>query len=72
MKRRSPLYWAKVRGLEAQLAGEPRDACPYEDKRTWRGSVTWSRAFRTAWLDGWDEAARDRGGALVTAKYARG
>lgn len=36
-------------------AVEGRDECPYSDARTYRGSVTWSRAYRRAWQDGHDD-----------------
>lgn len=36
------------------------NANPYPDWRTIsHGHVTWSRAFRTAWRDGWDKAAAE-------------
>lgn len=34
--------------------------CPYPDKRTYRGSVTFSRSFRIAWFDGWEDATFER------------
>lgn len=43
------------KGREAKLAGKPRTP-PYPDERTLRGSVTYSRAFRRYWLNGWDSA----------------
>lgn len=46
-------YW---RGARAFIEGAPRTACPYPDHRTDRGSVTFSRGYRTAWRDGWDAA----------------
>lgn len=53
------LEGAERKGREAYLAGKPISACPYEDKRGhWRNMVTWSRAFRTAWFDGYDEAEK--------------
>ncbi len=51
------LEGARRKGRVACRAGAPRTANPYPDHRTWRGAVTFSRAFRTAWRDGWDEAA---------------
>lgn len=55
----SSLDVAERKGREAFLAGKAYRDCPYEDKRTWRGAVTWSRAFRTAWFDGFDAAAKE-------------
>ena len=49
------------RGYLAAQAGEPRSSCPYADKRKKTGAVTWSRAYRNAWLTGWDAYhGRDR------------
>jgi len=49
------LRGAYRRGALAARAGlVGRDACPYRDRRTYRGAVTWSRSFITAWLDGYD------------------
>jgi ribosome modulation factor len=45
----------RERGYIAALAGKPRSACPYPDKRKPNGKVTFSRAFRNAWLSGWDD-----------------
>lgn len=56
MKRRSALDGAYLKGIHAGLAGEPATACPYEDKRKWSGRLTWSRAFITAWHEGWKQA----------------
>jgi hypothetical protein len=50
---------AERKGREARRAGVARADNPYPDWRTiGHGHVTWSRAFRTAWRDGWD--AEDR------------
>ena len=64
------LRGAYLKGLRARLAGEP---CvdPYQDKRKWDGRLTWSRAFSSAWRDGWQDADRDREQALITAQYSR-
>lgn len=42
--------WEK--GRLAALDGKP-DRSPYPDRRTYRGGVTFSRAFRKAWSEGW-------------------
>ena len=53
------LEGAERKGREAFLTGKPRSACPYKDKRQdYRNIVTWSRAFITAWHDGYDEAEK--------------
>lgn len=54
------LLGAFKKGVRAQQTGEPIDACPYADKRDWRGSLTWSRSFIKAWRDGWRWAAGGR------------
>ena len=41
------------RGYLAFIAGETLADCPYADKRNESGRLTWSRAFQTAWTDGW-------------------
>ena len=43
------------KGEYARVVGQPRTACPYKDHRGACGAVTFSRAFRTAWTEGWDE-----------------
>lgn len=43
------------KGFLAFSSGEPRQS-PYKDKRKPDGRLTWSRAFESAWLDGWDAA----------------
>lgn len=45
---------AETKGRLARLAGKPRDACPYKDKRKANGRLTGSRGFRNAWFAGWD------------------
>lgn len=52
------LAGAVLRGMRAALAGEPITACPYRDVRKWNGKLTWSRAFESAWRDGWEKASR--------------
>jgi len=58
--------------MEAALASEPEAACPYDDKRKADGRLTFSRAFRNAWLQGHREATRDREQALITVLHRRG
>jgi ribosome modulation factor len=45
----------EIAGARARQKGVPRAKCPYKDLRTTRGAVTFSRAFRTAWFNGWDK-----------------
>jgi len=43
------------KGARARLEGRPRAACPYRDIRNhYRRGNTFSRAFRNAWHDGWN------------------
>lgn len=64
-----PLWAAWLRGMDAGLAGEPLEECPYKDKRKPSGRLTWSRAFWNAWRDGWTYATKDREQALITSQY---
>lgn len=41
------------KGYDAQKDGAGMDECPYKDKRTDTGKITWSRAYMSAWRDGW-------------------
>lgn len=50
----APLRGAYRKGYEAAMKGE--HVCPYKDKRKEDGRLTWSRAFISAWRDGWDAA----------------
>ena len=49
----SPLFTAQQAGCKAWDAGKTLDDCPYSDKRTSRGGVTYARAYRNAWVRGW-------------------
>jgi hypothetical protein len=51
-----PYKGAFRKGQKARLAGVPRTACPYSDLRGYRGHVTFSRAWKSAWQEGWDNA----------------
>ena len=53
------LLGAVRKGIAAAAAGASRDSCPYEDKRKGCGRLTWSRAFRRAWMDGYDGRLTD-------------
>mgnify|MGYP002260418468 CR=1 FL=1 len=48
------------RGWEAAEAGQPKNSCPYYDKRTLRGGVTYSRMYMRAWCFGWNSYHRER------------
>lgn len=45
------------KGVFAHQAGQPREACPYNDLREPSGRLSWSRSFIRAWQDGWLWAA---------------
>ena len=49
----SPWRGAFRKGYLAFTGGEPRASCPYRDKRSESGRITWSRAFQASWHDGW-------------------
>jgi ribosome modulation factor len=51
----SALDRAVEKGRAAFHTGIPIDECPYPDHRNEYGRITWSRAFRIAWIDGWEE-----------------
>jgi ribosome modulation factor len=64
-KRKTPLDGAYLKGINARLLGDGRDACPYQDKRKWNGKLTWSRAFQNAWYEGWRFADKNREQAML-------
>jgi hypothetical protein len=41
------------KGVASNQSGLPITACPYQDKRTPSGRLSWSRSFISAWVDGW-------------------
>jgi ribosome modulation factor len=45
-------------GYSAKVAGTPKTACPYADNRKPSGGLTWSRAFRACWFDGYYDAEK--------------
>lgn len=49
---------AFAKGERAALSEQPRKN-PYIDKRKDDGRLTFSRAFRTAWFDGYDSAMKE-------------
>lgn len=51
------LQGAYRKGWNAQRQGDPPVA-PYKDRRNYRGMITWSRSFITAWHDGYEAAEK--------------
>lgn len=51
---------AYLKGYRAFEAGDPEASCPYEDKRKESGRLTWSRAFQSAWSDGYRDAKNEK------------
>ena len=47
------LLGAVKKGIAAKEEGLPETSCPYTDKRKPSGRLSWSRAFRYAWFDGY-------------------
>lgn len=64
------LAHANQRGFRAALAGDAVTACPYEDLRTGRGAVTYSRAFVNEWHRGWKLGAAKRAEIEATKALA--
>lgn len=52
------LRGAYRKGQAARRDGRTFEACPYDDKRTPSGQLSWSRAFIRAWQDGWQDEHR--------------
>lgn len=53
------LFGAYKKGYESGKAWKPRSACPYVDRRDiYRNSVTFSRAFIHAWVEGWEDGRK--------------
>lgn len=46
------LQRAFIRGAQAQLDGQPIDACPYGRRRA-RRARGWPTVWRSAWAGGW-------------------
>jgi len=47
---------AIIKGWQAFYAGLKEQDCPYKDSRTLDGRVSFSRAYRKAWLQGYNAA----------------
>jgi hypothetical protein len=61
------LLGAFKKGVLAHQAGQPIEACPYSDKRKPDGRLSWSRAFRTMWQDGWRWSDKCKAGDVESA-----
>jgi hypothetical protein len=48
------LIGAYNKGSKAKEEGKKLSDCPYKDKRKDDGRLTWSRAFKKAWEDGYN------------------
>jgi len=55
MSKKDPFEPARRKGREAFLAGRREEDCPYRDRRKEDGRLTFSRAWRLAWLEGFRE-----------------
>jgi len=53
------LRGAFCKGERAAESGATLDDCPYRDKRKYDGRLTWSRAYQTAWRDGFNHVAHN-------------
>lgn len=67
---RNPFDSAVQKGRDAFLAGNPKSACPYRDKRKEDGRLTFGRAWRTAWHDGYNQALQEAVAAILSGKPA--
>ena len=52
------LAGAFQKGMAAYQNGQSITDCPYEDHRKPDGRLSWSRAFRNTWRNGWQWAAQ--------------
>lgn len=52
------IAWRK--GYAAAHNGAKKSDCPYKDHRTKRGGVTFSRAYRNAWMEGFKHGLTDK------------
>jgi hypothetical protein len=59
------------KGYDAGVSGYPCSS-PYADKRKDDGRLTWSRAFASAWRDGWLAGDEQRKCDAITAFYTEG
>lgn len=51
---------AYMKGARAAEQMQPMMSNPYKDVRKADGRLTWSRAFHTAWHDGWTDWKRQQ------------
>lgn len=61
---------AVQKGREAFLAGNPKSACPYRDKRKDDGRLTFGRAWRSAWHGGYNQALQEVVATVLSGKLA--
>lgn len=59
---------AMRKGIAARAAGALRSSCPYHDVRRLDGRLTWGRAFRRAWFDGFDGKLTETDKRALTAR----
>jgi hypothetical protein len=55
------IFSAFKKGIAANQSGLPLTSCPYRDKRKPDQRLTWSRAFVSAWANGWRWSDQQRG-----------
>ena len=55
MSRRDSFLGAERKGFDAYVLDDRR--CPYRDTRKPSGRLSWSRAYRNAWIMGYQKAA---------------
>ena len=59
---------AEKEGLAAGKANKDKKVCPYKDVRTASGRVTFSRAYRQRWMEGWRRGKKEKGGRALPGK----
>lgn len=59
------------KGYEAYQIKQPKTANPYTDKRKDCGRLTWSRAFRACWQDGWEWAEKQSKTKIQVSAFSR-
>lgn len=64
--RKSPFQTATEKGRLAAIEGHPITANPYKDCRKHDGRLTFSRARRNAWLDGYRMGQSERSNSATT------
>ena len=59
---KGPQRGAWKKGWIAHFEGKNFSDCPYKDKKSMSGRITFSRSFRKAWQEGWTERERHEEG----------